>query len=407
MTYRINIFLVLAVAGLFIVAPALAGKRPEKTLAGAVGQGDAIVIRNMATGDALFSGKGDSPMVPASIIKLVTSLAAFHYLGRDFRFVTECYQRPDGALLLKGYGDPALVSEEMSLLAEAVSRLVRQASDIVVDHSFFQSPVDIPGRNPDSLEPYDAPNGALCLNYNTVFFKNENGRPVSAEPQTPLLPLAVAQIRSTAAPPGRRMVIRDQGQAARYAGEMFAYCLADRGCRVTGQVTEGRVDPATDRLVYTYVSRHDLAAVVTLLLRFSNNFTANQLLLCCGAKKFGPPATLAKGLAAVGDYLQQELKINDIILVEGSGLSVDNRVSAGTMSLVLTAFSPYRTLMRPQDGQEYYKTGNLTGVSTRAGFLETSSGGLYGYVMMSNKPGRDVGRLMPAVRELVRRADFP
>lgn len=389
------------ISGFFLVGQVAAGEDPRDVLAGAIGNNDSIIVRDAANGDVLFEKNSDKPLIPASILKVVTSLAALHYLGEDYRFTTECYQRRDGALIVKGYGDPAFVSEEIDRMAEAVSRKIDSASCIVVDGSFFASPLNIPGRVKDSLEPYDAPNGALCANYNTVSFSRQRGCYVSAEAQTPLLPFAVDRVRSSGIAQGRIMIITNQQEAAVYAGKLFAYFLGLHGCRVDGQVVEGRVNAKTDQLVFRHTSRSVLTEVVARLMQYSNNFTANQLLLCCGAEKYGPPATLAKGLRAVNAYLHQSPGIHDIQMVEGSGLSRGNRVSARTMSMILDAFTPYQTLMRRQ-GDTFYKTGNLSDVSTRAGYITVDSGRRYQYVVMLNSPDNDAGRFMPPVRHLIR-----
>ena len=58
-----------------------------------------------------------------------------------------------------------------------------------LDDTYFTQPLTIPGIS-SSSNPYDAPNGALCANFNTVFFKHSRDGYASAEPQTPLLPMA-------------------------------------------------------------------------------------------------------------------------------------------------------------------------------------------------------------------------
>jgi D-alanyl-D-alanine carboxypeptidase/D-alanyl-D-alanine-endopeptidase (penicillin-binding protein 4) len=79
------------------------------------------------------------------------------------------------------------------------------------------------------------------------------------------------------------------------------------------------------------------------------------------------------------------LDIEDMSIVEGSGISRDNKVSAAQMDQVLQEFLPYHNLMR-REGREYYKTGTLHGISTRAGYIESADGGLYRYVIMLNSP---------------------
>lgn len=403
-TIKMLCFLVLT--GFLLAAPAMAGGSPRELLVNDIGSHDGILIKDTESGKILLEKNSDKPLVPASTLKIVTSLAALHYLGADYRFVTECYRRKDGALILKGYGDPAFVSEGIDAMAGAVACKIQETPCIVVDDSYFASPLDIPGRMKPSLEPYDAPNSALSANFNTVAFSRKKGHYVSAEAQTPLLPFALDRVKSSGIAQGRIMIIRNQHEAAVYAGELFAYFLGVHGCRTGGPVIEGRADPETDLQVYRYLSEKTLSEIVTQLLLYSNNFTANQLLLCCGARQYGPPATLAKGLKAVDAFLNQCLDISDIKMVEGSGLSKDNHISAKTMSRVLDAFSSYQSLMRFHDG-EYYKTGNLTDVSTRAGYMTTDSGRRYQYVIMFNSPEKDAGQLIPLVKQLIQQADHP
>jgi serine-type D-Ala-D-Ala carboxypeptidase/endopeptidase (penicillin-binding protein 4) len=384
--------------------PAAAKQPPKQVLAAQIGINDSIIIRRVKDGAVLFSENSDKPLIPASILKIVTSLAAIHYLGEDYRFPTACYQKPDGTLVIKGYGDPSLVSEEVELMAETVSRMARKIPAVAVDCSYFTT-CDLPGRCCNSLEPYDAPIGALCVNYNTVSYKKQkNGTYVSGEPQTPLVPFALERIRSLPFAQGRVMVINCDKEAARYTGEMFAYFLNRHGCPVSGAVVEHGVDPKTDRLIYEHPSKKDLRQIVAQLLHYSSNFTANQLLFSCGVRKYGPPATLDKGLRALQSYLQQELGIRNIQLTEGSGLSTENRVSAATMCRLLDAFAPYQELMK-KDAGEYYKTGTLTNVSTRAGYVTADSGRRFQYVIMFNTPGKKAKRLMPVVKQFIKETD--
>ncbi|MBT8112320.1 MAG: D-alanyl-D-alanine carboxypeptidase, partial [Gammaproteobacteria bacterium] len=52
--------------------------------------------------------------IPASTIKVLTSLIALDHWGNDYRFKTDFYFDPvTNSLWIKGYGDPYLVSEEL------------------------------------------------------------------------------------------------------------------------------------------------------------------------------------------------------------------------------------------------------------------------------------------------------
>ena len=63
------------------------------------------------------------------------------------------------------------------------------------------------------------------------------------------------------------------------------------------------------------------------------------------------------------------------------------------MLRILAKFEPHHTLMRHR-GREYYKTGTLYGISTRAGYIESGNGGFYRYVVMMNSRGKSTQPIM-------------
>ncbi|MDY6822791.1 MAG: D-alanyl-D-alanine carboxypeptidase [Thermodesulfobacteriota bacterium] len=381
--------------------PVFAG--PVEKIHSFIGAGDSILIKECGSaGKVVVSKNTDQLRIPASILKVVTVLAAFDMLGPEYRFATDFYRTPDDDLVIKGYGDPCLVSQEIGRAAEAISRHLQQIRNIIVDDQWFSPDIRVPGRASDSLQPYDAPNGALCANYNTVRFVKKNGTYVSAEPQTPLLPFVEKRIRHLAVNHGRVMFVDGPGEGALYAGELFKYFLENSGCQVKGGVVHGRVNKNEDVLVYRHVSSNAIETVAEKLLRYSNNFIANQLFLVCGAVTYGPPATMDKGKRAIDKFVRRSLDIQGAEIYEGSGLSRKNRMSAQMMSRALDAFVPFRTLMR-EAGNGYYKTGTLNGISTRAGYIQADDGALYQYVVMVNTPKKRSDAIMPAVREIVQR----
>jgi len=378
---------------------ALAGVGPAARLDRCLGDRDAVLVTDARDGRVLYARNETVSLVPASIVKIVTSLAAFTCLGEDYRFETDFFVTPAGDLVIKGYGDPCFVSAEIEKAAAAVARRVQKVGDIIVDDSYF-APIHIPGRAVPSLQPYDAPNGALCANFNTVAFVRENGHYRSAEPETPLLPFAEKRLRRMPVSRGRVLLINHQDKAAEYAGRLFAWFFTAAGGEARGHVRSGRADTQADRLVYRHRSGFSLEDIVSRLMRYSNNFTANQLMLACGARRDGPPATLAAGRSALRHYLEETLGTHNVRLADGAGLSRENRVTAEAMDKALAAFRPYRSLMR-RDGEDVYKTGNLDGVSTRVGFIDGPDGRLYRYVIMINTPGKRADSILPVVQELI------
>ncbi|MEJ2731079.1 MAG: D-alanyl-D-alanine carboxypeptidase [Deltaproteobacteria bacterium] len=359
-----------------------------------IGKNDSILVAD-PSGQIVLAKNGHDKRTPASILKLFTSLVALHYLGEDYRFPTEFYLDSQANLKIKGYGDPLLISEVISKIAQVLAALLKNNQplhDLVLDDSYFQQPLTIPGIT-SSAQPYDAPNGSLCVNFNTVNFKRTSQGYVSAEPQTPLLPFVIKKIRASGLEQGRIVFSHNKNEIALYAGKLFQYFFKKEGMRFNGKVKIGRIRAPSDRLIFRYASSSSLAEIVLQLLEHSNNFMTNQLLITTGAKIIGKPGTLDKGVAIASDYAKQMLDIDNIAIVEGSGISRDNRISAVEMDQVLQEFLPYHYLMRRQ-GREYYKTGTLYGVSTRAGYIKRSDGKFYRYVIMFNTPGKSTDALI-------------
>jgi len=359
-----------------------------------IGKNDSILIVD-SKGQIIFAKNADKKRMPASILKIFTSLVALHYLGDDYRFPTEFYLDGQSNLKIKGYGDPLLISEVISKISQVLAVLLKNSqplNDLVLDDSYFQQPLTIPGIT-SSAQPYDAPNGSLCVNFNTVSFKRTSQGYVSAEPQTPLLPFVIKKIKASGLKQGRIVFSHSQNEIVLYAGKLFQYFFEKQGMRFKGKVKMGRINDNTDRLIFRYVSSSSLAEIVVKLLEHSNNFTTNQLLIATGAEIIGPPGTLVKGVTIASDYAKEMLNNEDITIVEGSGISRDNRISAVQMNQVLQEFLPYHYLMRRQ-GREYYKTGTLYGVSTRAGYIKRSNGEFYRYVIMFNTPGKSTDSLI-------------
>ncbi len=361
-----------------------------------IGNQDAVIISDNH-GEILFSKNANKMLVPASILKILTALAAMHYLNHDYRFVTEFYLDNDSNLKLKGFGDPLLISEILNDIAKLLSSRIKRLNDIVLDDTYFKQPVIIPGRSL-SFQPYDAPNGALCANFNTVFFKRKDISYVSAEPQTPLLPFVLKRINESPNAQDRITFSHKQNDIVLYVGHLLRFFLNKEGIKPTGKIKTGKVNRINDRLIYKYYSKFSLKQVISKMLEYSNNFIANQILIASGAKAYGPPGTIDKGVLALLNYTKNVLKIEEITIVEGSGISRKNKVSAEAFFKILEEFKPYHYLM-PHDDRIFYKTGTLNGVNTRAGYVENEKGDLYPFVVIVNTPGKTTKPIIDGILE--------
>lgn len=364
-----------------------------------LGRTDAALVSDWQ-GRTLFSKNAELQLVPASTLKILTALAAIRYLGPAYRFITEFYMDPNNNLIVKGYGDPLLISEVIAdIAAKLALRLDTRhptINDLVLDEAYFADPIVIPGVT-SSYEPYDAPNGALCVNFNTVNFKrNKSGTYVSAESQTPLLPFLIPKIQASRLNQGRIILSRKDNESTLYAGHLLLYFMQQQGIHVGGKIRIGRVQKKIDTLIFKYVSEYSMAQVISKLLEYSNNFMANQLLIAAGAKTYGPPGTLSKGVRAVSAFANDVLKLQNPHIVEGSGIARENRISAQDLLTVLEAFGPHYRLM-PKEGQAFYKTGTLSGIHTRAGYIENEAGKIYRFVILINTPGKSADRIMDTI----------
>ncbi len=375
-----------------------------RQLDGLVGSRDAVLLSDDAD-QILYARNADKQLIPASILKIVTSLAVLDALGGTHRISTEFYRDPENNLKVKGLGDPLLISEVLAQIATHLSRRTdwprRELRDLILDDRYFKQPIRIPGRGLTD-EPYDAPNGALNANFNTVYFKKDSrGRLVSAEPQTPLLPFVIGKIRNAGIQTGRITFSHRHKDGVLYTGHLLAYFLNRAGLPVKGRIRTGRINPA-DRLIYRHASRFTLQEIVQKLLEFSNNYIANQIVLIAGAKVHGPPGTLDKGLQVVRDYAHEKLGLHNAVLVEGSGIARQNRISAHDMLIAVKAFEAHHRLLRSEK-KTFYKTGTLKGIRSRAGFIEDDGGRLYPFVVMLNSNPNSMNAVMRALQHLCTR----
>ncbi len=137
-----------------------------------------IYVEDVDSGEVVLRWRDEETRNPASTIKLLTTLAALDILGPAYRWKTEVYaygditgDTLDGDLLLKGYGDPFLVTERVwQLLRNIRNRGIREIKgDLLIDDSYFDVGEYDPGafdRQP--LRAYNVAPNALLMNFKVV-----------------------------------------------------------------------------------------------------------------------------------------------------------------------------------------------------------------------------------------------
>ncbi len=369
----------------FFPTPSLFAVELDQKLARYLSQGSVLVADDH---QILYSLNPDQLFVPASIWKLATALLALHYFGPNYRYQTDIYLNPEHDLTLRGYGDPQLVSEELNALAKALSKsskIPKTLRNIYLDASSFAADIAVSGVE-NSLNPYDALNGALVANYNTInVVVGKTGQVRSAEKQTPMTPLASQLSQGLTAGKHRINISRSNQYILPYVGSLFKEFLKQNGIQVSGKIAS-RAIQATDQLVHTHQNAKTLKRTIAEMMFYSNNFIANQLFLTTGMKVYGPPAQPEKGIKALQGFLENHLKITpqQFQFLEGSGISRKNRITARTMLPLLKAFRPHQALLAKHKGVRL-KTGTLRGVYTMAGYLPHKKRHLYFVIMLNQK----------------------
>ncbi len=344
-------------------------------------------------GQVIYQENSDEPFIPASTLKVLTGLAALRFLGDQYHFPTAYYyDKNTRDLYIKGFGDPLFISEVIDQFCRCIASTyqIDTIHHIIIDQTYFSHQIQIPGKG-NSLNPYDASVGALCANFNTIMFKQSpTGEYISAEPQTPFLPIFYEDAMKSGLNRGR--IVLTEKQSRMYPGLLIQYFFNEQNIRMTGSVLEGTFLSVPGMEKHTFRSPFTIKEVIQKLLKYSNNFIANQILLTMGAKADGPPATIEKGLAVIKTFSDKHLKISDLNMLEGSGLSRSTRLTPKQMLTILQGFMPYYQLLK-NEGNDYYKTGTLSDVRTRAGYLLGKNRRLYPYVIMINQKDKGYGQI--------------
>jgi len=198
-----------------------------------------------------------------------------------------------------------------------------------------------------------------------------------------------------------------------YAGAVLSLQLAALDITVDGAVAPGPV-PANAVPVLAFEGK-DMGDVVRLLGKYSSNFIAECLVKALAVRSFGAPGSWKAGTQAVRERLEGlGLPLEGAKLVDGSGLSRDDRVSARLLVAALLAsqrsfrFGPELVAALPIAGGDgtlerraagaagvvRAKTGLLDGVTSLSGLAELSDGRVAAFSVLVNgfENGADAAR---------------
>ncbi|MBT8092219.1 MAG: D-alanyl-D-alanine carboxypeptidase/D-alanyl-D-alanine-endopeptidase [Gammaproteobacteria bacterium] len=405
-----------------------------------------LYVADIESGEVVLSWLADEPRNPASTIKLLTTLVSLDLLGPAYRWKTDVYAigdladgRLDGDLLLKGYGDPFLVTERVWQLLRNIRHAgIREITgDLLIDDSYFDvGEYDPAAFDRQPLRAYNVAPNALLMNFKVVrywFEPDGDTDAVTVRLEPPLdnlrvdnrLGLSSGRCRGyqrgiTITANGAVDKVTFSGKfprgCRRYAMDRavlshneFVYGLFQALWRESGGVFDGgwqnavADEEAEPLLSFDSLPLNEMIARVN---KHSNNVMARQLLYTLSAEVHGPPGTEAGGRKVIADWLRKnELESGELAIENGAGLSREARTTAANLGALLTFAwrQPYMpeyvasmsltgldgTLsrrFRDSDlmGQAHLKTGSMDDVTAIAGYLQSRSGRRFAVVALQN-----------------------
>ena len=423
---------------------------PDQTLS--------VYVESLDTGAVVLSWNDAVPRNPASVEKMLTTLVALDTLKPAYTWKTDVHLLGEvkdgvleGDLLLKGYGDPYLVTERFWQMLRQIRQLGISTinGDLLIDDSHFDiGDYDPAAFDHEPLRAYNVAPNAMLTNFKVVRYYFEldvafSRVQIKVDPSLDNL-LIVNQLRvangscrgyqrgititpnedvsrvtfSGRFPSGCDIYSMDRAALSHneFTYGLFHSLWLESGGRITGTwknvVAQDDLEPALS------FESLPLSDIITKVNKHSNNVMARQLLYTLGAEAFGPPGTEAAGRKAVRQWLAGHgMDFAELRLDNGAGLSRESRMTARHLADLLrfayqSAYMPEYlsslalsgvdgTLSRRfrngvLTGMAHLKTGSLDHVSSIAGYFQARSGNRYIVVMLHNHtdihrgPGEEV-----------------
>ncbi|MCH8248184.1 MAG: D-alanyl-D-alanine carboxypeptidase/D-alanyl-D-alanine-endopeptidase [Proteobacteria bacterium] len=405
-----------------------------------------VFVADVETGETVLQWRSDEARNPASTIKLLTTLVALDVLGPAYRWRTDVYAkgklssgRLDGDLLLKGYGDPFLVTERVWQLLRNIRHAgVREITgDLLLDDSWFDvGDYDPAAFDRQPLRAYNVAPNALLMNFKVVrywFEPDHEAGTVKVRLDPPLENLGVknrlglANGRCRGYQRGITITANNAIDEVTFSGQFpsgcdrysmdraalthneFVYGLFGSLWRDSGGLFEGgwrNVIVEEDAEPLLSFDSLPLTDMIARINKHSNNVMVRQLLYTLGAEANGAPGTEESGKAVISKWLTDNgLASTKIAIENGAGLSRNTRTTAKDMAEMLQFAwrQPYMpeylasmalsgldgTLRRRFNdadllGKAHLKTGSLDHVTAIAGYLQSRSGRRFVIVAMQN-----------------------
>lgn len=327
----------------------------------------AVLVRDLKTGETLVSHNADVPLLPASIMKTVTIAGLLQEQGPDERFHTLVYADGpvegkviEGDLVIVGGGDPTLGADcapaSADIAEEIIASLKHRGIDSIngglrIDESLYEGPAcPASWSDGDLKQAYGT--GSHALN----FRRNASGGRAVKNPESVFL----SYLRSR---------------------------LQDAGIAVNGDSSSGKEGLADEdaTLLVDHMSDKYAEVMRSCMMR-SDNLFAEILLRTFGLARGKDGSTSESADEMLAYWKKEGVPTEGVRLIDGSGLSRSNRVTADFISGILHKMSDdeeYSSFL-PLAGQEgtlsdflkgsaldayvAMKTGSMKGIQCYAGY---------------------------------------
>lgn len=386
-----------------------------------------VMIKNVQTGDTVYSLNETSPMYPASTLKLITAAAAVDALGADYNFKTGLYKSTNNDLYFKLSGDPLLKSGDLAKLIRAAKAKKITPKNIYIDDSVFDKHEWGEGWQwDDSLNPAMPKFSVYNLDKNLVYFDidpsvNQSPANIAMRSNYPLTFMNYTKTnRSASSNVGvsknteipnmlniAGTVSKKMSLAVPIASPRLNFILSledvirDENFEYYSKITTAKL-PAKDVYLVGEVE-HGLDKILPLILKSSDNLAAETLFKMSGAVYANAQGSFENSLKMVNAYFEKlDITPRDIKIVDGSGVSKNNLMTSEFMTEFLMnralseEFEEFKELLpTPSEGtlknrmlyfkgNLYAKTGTLADTSAIAGYLTSKRGKLYAFDIMIN-----------------------
>lgn len=385
-----------------------------------------ISVKDVQTGKTVYSLNDRQPKNPASTLKVITYNASIDTLGNDYEFSTKLYKSTNNDLYLKLGADPYLTYRDIKgLFAEAKSKNIVEPKNIYIDDYIFDSVEWGEGWQwDDDLNPLMPKFSSYNIDKNILEIIITSGVEGTApEIRTSVFyPVTfmnmatsggntnIKLVRNNSISPdiinvsgtvkGRAIKRIPVNNPRRYFVLRCEDAVRANKIGYYGKYTQKKTPSANVYLVGEI--SHPVSNATEDILKKSSNFVAETLFKAAGAKFVNNTGSLENSLKMLEAYFEKlGLKSDDIKIIDGSGVSKNNLVTADFMTDFLVrvyANTEFREAL-PTSGEGtltnrmlYFKdnlkakTGTLSDISAITGYLTSRSGKTYAFDIMISSP---------------------